>query len=186
MAFVGAPFAIGRLASSRSAENAEQSLVIGRGFGGGFRERFLAIDAGGALNDSVSSAIANVDFFQVGVGNIFIARDEVLPLGSVPSDILIPAGADHDVHARQRLFAMRNRGKPDHVARDVLIVVAKDIVGIRGGRRCMADRHARHRADGPAIALQLVGDRFDLPALRIDIHRVVVGFDSSRHRRGGR
>ena len=49
----------------------------------------------------------------------------------------------------------------------------------------MRDRHARDRADRPALFLERDGDRLDRAALRIDVDGVVVGLAARAERRGG-
>ena len=70
-------------------------------------------------------------------------------------------------------------GQAEHVPGEVLVVVAVDVVRVHRGGRDVVERHAGHRADFPALVLELVEKRRHEPAVVGDVDAVVVRLDSA-------
>ena len=173
-----------RQVSGASAKEAKQAQIAVAGIAHRFSQQIAAAAAGGAQSHPVFSAPGGIDRSERRLCHILIARLEVASLPSILLYIDAKAAADHHIHARQRGPPVGHRFQPQHVARDILIVVATDIVGIGAGGRGMGDRHARHSPDEIAPLLQRVGDRGELLTSGINIDRVVVGFFPGAQRRG--
>src|SRR5205807_7618223 len=82
-------------------------------------------------------------------------------------------------------LGVRNRREANQVSRQVLVVVAVNVVGVRARGSRVADGNARDDADGTAALLRFVGHGDDAVAYDVDVDRVVVGLHAAGHRGGG-
>ena len=158
------------------AEQAEQTLPASDRGGRPFGEHLRPLPPRRPLGDPVTPPLPGIDRGERRGGDVLVPRFVVDPLLlRVVGGVAAEPTADDNVEARQWFPAVRHRAHSHHVAGDVLVVVAADVVGIGAGRRGMGDRHARHGADGPALLLERARDRLDLFPCGIDVDRVVVG-----------
>ncbi len=163
-------------APARTVET-EQASALPGSEPGDLGQSARTVHALAAHGQEIAAALGRVGPALVLGREVAIARHEVGSLQPIGFALFAVTAADQHVDAGKRLLGMRDRGQAQQIPGQVLVVHARDVVGVGPGQRRVADRHAAHDADRVAGGLQIVDERAQLAPLGIDVDRAVVGLD---------
>ena len=110
----------------------------------------------------------DIDFHAIFVRQIAIAWDKVFALALGAFGVLTISASDNHIETRGWICFACNARQTEHIAGQVLIVVAAHVGRVRGCRSRMADRNARDSTDGEAfLTLNPLSDGLNGPEVMV-------------------